>query len=43
VFQATGIEPPLPEHLADLYERSEHTTNLPNDLAVVQAFVASCH
>lgn len=43
VFQATGIEPPLPEHLADLYERPEHTTNLPNDLGAVKAFVASCH
>lgn len=43
VFRATGIEPPLPEHVADLYERPERTTNLPNDLAVVQAFVASCH
>ncbi|MHB1089743.1 MAG: threonine synthase [Ilumatobacteraceae bacterium] len=43
VFRATGIEPLLPEHLVDLYERPECTTNLPNDLAAVQAFVASCH
>lgn len=43
VFRATGIEPPLPDHVADLYERPERITNLPNDLAVVQAFVASCH
>lgn len=43
VFRATGIEPTLPDHLLDLYDLPEHTTNLPNDLALVQAFVASCH
>jgi len=43
VFRATGIEPSLPEHVADIYERPERITNLPNELAAVQAFVASCH
>jgi len=36
---AIGIRPPLPRHLADLYERSETYTVLPNDLAAIQAQV----
>jgi threonine synthase len=43
VERATGIRPPLPAHLADLLERPEHTTILPNDLATVQRFVARQH
>lgn len=43
VLRATGVDPPLPDHLLDLYDREERTTYLPNDLALVQAFVASCH
>ncbi len=39
VEAATGVRPPLPAHLADLYERDEHYTVLPNDLAVLQDFV----
>ena len=39
VADATGIRPPLPERLADLHERPERLTRLPNDLAVVQEFV----
>jgi threonine synthase len=39
VERATGVRPPLPAHLADLMERSERTSVLPNDLAAVQAFV----
>jgi threonine synthase len=35
-----GHEPELPAHLADLYQRPERSTVLPNDLAVVQAFMA---
>jgi threonine synthase len=31
----------LPEHLNDLFERSERMEVLPNDLAAVQAFIAS--
>jgi threonine synthase len=41
VERATGERPVLPEHLADLLDRPEHTTHLPNDLAAVEAFVAS--
>ncbi len=41
VERATGIRPQLPEHLSDLFDRPEHTTELPNDLAAVEAFVAS--
>ncbi|MFM8416536.1 MAG: threonine synthase, partial [Actinomycetota bacterium] len=41
VQQATGIRPELPAHLADLLSRPERTTQLPNDLAAVQRFVAN--
>ena len=41
VERATGERPVLPEHLADLLDRPEHTSHLPNDLAAVEAFVAS--
>jgi threonine synthase len=34
---ATGARPPLPPHLADLYERAEHFSESPNNLAQVQA------
>ena len=43
VFSATGIKPPLPNHLKDMYDRPERMTRLPNDLSLVQEFVASCH
>lgn len=43
VFRATGIKPPLPDHLLDIYDRPERVTRLPKDLAIVQEFVASCH
>ncbi len=39
VEKATGVRPPLPEHLADLYDRKERFDVLPNDLAKVQAYV----
>ncbi|MEM8706771.1 MAG: threonine synthase [Actinomycetota bacterium] len=39
VEQATGERPPLPAHLADLFERAERSTDLPNDLATVEDFV----
>ena len=32
--------PVLPAHLADLFDREERFTVLPNDLAAVQAFIA---
>lgn len=41
VERATGERPQLPEHLADLFDRPERTTDLPNELATVEAFVAS--
>jgi threonine synthase len=40
VQRATGIRPSLPAHLADLWDRPERTTTLPNDLAKIEAFVA---
>jgi threonine synthase len=41
VHDAVGITPELPAHLADLYERPERCVELPNDLAVVEDFVAA--
>lgn len=35
-----GQAPALPAHLADLFEREERCTVLPNELAKVQAFVS---
>jgi threonine synthase len=42
VLQATGIRPPLPPHLADLFDRPERMASLANDLASVERFVESC-
>jgi threonine synthase len=42
VEAATGVRPPLPEHLADLFDRPERFVELPNDLAAVEAHVAAC-
>jgi threonine synthase len=39
VERATGIRPALPPHLADLYERPERLTVLPNDLAQLRDYV----
>ena len=39
VKAATGIHPQLPPHLADLFERTERFTLLPNDLDEVKTFV----
>jgi threonine synthase len=39
VEQATGVRPQLPERLADLLERPERCTDLPNDLAAVQRHI----
>jgi threonine synthase len=39
VESAVGFRPELPEHLADLYDREEFVTPLPNKLATVQDFV----
>jgi threonine synthase len=37
IEQAVGIRPPLPPHLADLYERPEHFSVVPADLATIEA------
>jgi threonine synthase len=39
VEAATGIRPPLPEHLADLFERPERVEHVGADLASVQALL----
>jgi threonine synthase len=39
VEQATGSRPELPGHLADLFDRTERTQTVANDLATVQALV----
>ena len=39
VERATGIRPPLPAALADLFERRERVTVLPNDQATVTRYI----
>ena len=39
VERAVGIRPALPDHLADLYDRPEHMTVLPNDAAALQQHI----
>jgi len=39
VESATGVKPGLPPFLADLFQRKERFTSLPNDLDQVKAFV----
>jgi threonine synthase len=39
VEQASGIRPELPKRLADLYEREERCTTLPNDLVALQDYI----
>ena len=39
VERATGHRPTLPPHLADLYDREERFTVVPNDLATVQRYI----
>ncbi len=39
VERATGLHPPLPARLADLYEREERYHTAPNELAAVEALV----
>lgn len=40
VEQATGKRPALPDRMADLMEREEHVTVLPNDYATVASFIS---
>ncbi|MGH9084434.1 MAG: threonine synthase [Acidimicrobiales bacterium] len=42
VEQATGIRPPLPERLADLFDRPERFDVLPVDLAAAEDHVRRC-
>ena len=39
VEEATGIRPPLPARMADLFERDERVTRVPNDLAALEALI----
>ncbi len=39
VYRATGIHPPLPAHLADIFEREERLNRVANQLDAVEAFV----
>ncbi len=39
VFRATGVHPALPAHMADIFDRPEHTNRVINDLAAVEKFV----
>ncbi|MGV6839588.1 MAG: threonine synthase [Planktomarina sp.] len=39
VEQASGVRPPLPSRMADLYDRPERMTQTPGDLASLQAIV----
>ena len=39
VEAATGVRPPLPPRMADLYDRAERVTRLPNDLAALQGHI----
>ncbi|MCU1360751.1 MAG: thrC [Ilumatobacteraceae bacterium] len=41
VQRATGVHPPLPPHLADLFERPERVSRSANDLSAVERFVES--
>ncbi|MEM8631991.1 MAG: threonine synthase [Pseudomonadota bacterium] len=39
VEAATGIRPPLPNRMGDLYDRSERVTRVPNDLSAIQSLI----
>jgi threonine synthase len=39
IARAVGFRPPLPLHLADLYDRNERFTAAPNDLEAIQGLV----
>jgi|TARA_Y100001933_G_scaffold138767_1_gene137604 threonine synthase len=39
VEEASGVRPPLPERMADLYERDERVTRLPNELAAIETLI----
>jgi threonine synthase len=39
VEAAIGVRPPLPDRLADLFERDEHLVTLPNDVDEIRTFI----
>ena len=39
VNSAAGVRPPLPQRMADLYERPERVTQVPNDLAALEHLI----
>ena len=39
VEEATGVHPPLPKRMSDLYDRSERVTRVANDLAELQRVI----
>ncbi|PIE12616.1 MAG: threonine synthase [Rhodobacterales bacterium] len=39
VQSATGLHPDLPPRMADLFDRGERVTRLPNDLAAIEALI----
>ncbi|MEO0359241.1 MAG: threonine synthase, partial [Pseudomonadota bacterium] len=39
VEDAIGVRPPLPTRMADLYDRPERLTQVPGELAALQAIV----
>ena len=41
VGAAAGVSPAFPAHLADLFDRPERMTILPNDLAAIQAHISA--
>ncbi|MFW2542450.1 threonine synthase [Primorskyibacter sp. 2E107] len=40
VEKASGIRPPLPSRMADLYERLERVTRVPNDLSALETLIS---
>ncbi|MCZ0812697.1 MAG: threonine synthase [Pseudomonadota bacterium] len=39
VEEASGVHPPLPERMSDLYERSERVTGVANDLGAIETLI----
>jgi threonine synthase len=39
VEMASGIRPPLPERMADLFDREERVTRVPNDLDQLETLI----
>jgi len=39
VQAASGQHPPLPSHMADLYERTERITEIANDLGAIETLI----